>query len=106
MKMKYAVLNIDTECGGEAFFTTIDSEKELKEVIGSYTTYKKSKDGLELFNDGCEDDTRTTIILNAKGLERVRKAVNGANPFDAKKIKLEDYLSKDAADYSDDEDDY
>ena len=104
--MKYAVLNIDTECGGEAFFTTIDSEKELKEVIGSYTTYKKSSDGLELFNDGCEDDTRTTIILNAKGLERVRKAIDGAKPFDAKKIKLEDYLSKDAADYSDDEDDF
>ena len=60
--MKYAVLNIDTECGGEAFFTTIDSEKELKEVIGSYTTYKKSKDGLELFNDGCEDDTEKDEI--------------------------------------------
>ena len=101
--MKYAVLNIDTECGGEAFFTTIDSEKELKEVIGSYTTYKKLKEGLELFNDGEEEDFRTAVILNKKGLEKVRKAINGAQPFDVKKIKLEDYLSKDAVDYSDDD---
>ena len=101
--MKYAVLNIDTECGGEAFFTTIDSEKELKEVIGSYTTYKKLQEGLELFNDGEEKDFRTAVILNKKGLEKVRKAINGAQPFDVKKIKLEDYLSKDAVDYSDDD---
>jgi len=100
--MKYAVLNVDTECGGEAFFSTIDSEKELKEVIGSYTSYKKSSDGLELFNDS-EDSYSTVVILNEKGLERVRKAINGAKPFDAKKIKVEDYLSKDADDYSDDD---
>ena len=77
--MKYAVLNIDTECGGEAFFTTIDSEKELKEVIGSYTTYKKLQEGLELFNDGEEEDFRTAVILNKKGLEKVVVYVDKKN---------------------------
>jgi hypothetical protein len=98
--MKYAVLNIDTECGGDACFTTIDSEKELQEVIGSYNSYNCEVNGLKLYNDG-EEDFSTVIILNETGLEKVRKAINGANPFDSKKIKINDYLKKD--DGSDDD---
>lgn len=100
-KEKYVVLAVDTECGGDAFVYSIDKE-ELTETIGRFDSYNVDGDGLKLFNDNDESYDSLTI-LNAKGLEKIKKAINGAKPFDSKKIKVKDYLSKDAVDYNDDD---
>ena len=101
-KEKYVVLAVDTECGGDAFVYSIDKE-ELTETIGRFDSYNVECNGLKLYND-CDESYDSLTILNAKGLEKIRKEINGAKPFDAKKIKVKDYLKSE--DDCDDEDDY
>jgi len=90
--MKYVILNVDCECGGEAYLQTVNSEAELKETLSSYNTAVSEDTGIKFYNDG-EDDFTTSILLNEKGLKEFRDALNGANPFDKNKYDYKSWLS-------------
>ena len=99
-KEKYAVLSIDTECGGDAFVYSIESEKELTEMIGRFDSYNKDDWGIKFYNDS-DESYDVNILLNEKGLKKIKDAINKAKPFNSKSLKIDDLLKKD----SDDEDD-
>ena len=92
-KMKYVILNIDTECGGAAYLTTANSEMELKENVGGYNTAVNTDCGVQFYNDD-EDEFTTSILLNEKGLKQFRDALNGANPFDKNQYNYKSWLVK------------
>ena len=97
------MLNVDCECGGEAYLQTINTETELKEAVSGYNTAVSEDVGIKFYNDG-EDDFTTSILLNEKGLEEFRDALKGANPFDKNKYDYKSWLSdSDGDDDSDDE---
>jgi hypothetical protein len=100
--MKYVILNIDTECGGEAYLSTANSEAELKENVGGYSIAVKEDIGIKFYNDD-EDEYSTSILLNEKGLKEFRDALNGADPFDKNKFDYKSWLSGSDGDDSDDE---
>jgi hypothetical protein len=89
--MKYVILNVDCECGGEAYLTTANSEAELKENVGGYNTAVSTERGVQFYNDD-ENEFTTSVLLNEKGLEEFRDALNGANPFDNNKFDYKSWL--------------
>ena len=91
--MKYVILNIDTECGGDAYLSTANSEMELKENVGGYNTAVNTDCGVQFYNDD-EDEFTTRILLNEKGLQKFRDALNGANPFDENQYNYKSWLVK------------
>jgi len=99
--MKYVILNVDCECGGEAYLSTANSEAELKENVGGYNTAVSDDIGVKFYNDG-EDDFTTSVLLNEKGLKEFRDALNGADPFDKNKFDYKSWLVGGGGD-SDDE---
>ena len=101
--MKYVILNIDTECGGEAYLSTANSEAELKENVGGYNTAVSTDCGVQFYNDD-EDEYSTSVLLNEKGLKEFRDALNGADPFDKNKFDYKSWLVGGGGD-SDDSDD-
>jgi len=102
-EQKYAVLSIDTECGGDAFVYSIDSEKELTEMIGRFDSYNKDDWGVRFYNDS-DESYDVNILLNEKGLKKIKEAINKAKPFNSKSLKIEDLLKKDS--YEDEDDDF
>jgi len=90
--MKYVILNIDTECGGECWLQNVSSEEEIKENVGGYNTAVKEDIGIKFYNDG-EDDFSTSILLNEKGLKNFRKVLDGANPFYPNKFDYKSWLN-------------
>ena len=91
-KMKYVILNIDTECGGDAYLSAANSEAELKENVGGYNTAVSTECGVQFYNDD-EDEFTTSILLNEKGIESFRKVLDGANPFDKNKFDYKSWLN-------------
>jgi hypothetical protein len=90
--MKYVILNIDTECGGDAYLSTANSEAELKENVGGYSIAVKEDIGIKFYNDD-EDEYSTSILLNEKGLKEFRDALNGADPFYPNKFDYKSWLN-------------
>ena len=99
-EQKYAVLRIDTECGGDAYLDTITNEEVLEEISG-YNSYQSNSQGVVLYNDD-EESFSSTVILSEKGLQNIRDTLKDAKSFDIKSIKLKDYLN----DCNDGDDDF
>jgi len=89
--MKYVVLNIDTECGGDGWVQSY-SKEELKENVSGFSCSEKMDNGIKFYNDG-EDDFSTMIVLNEKGLIELRKVLDGANPFHPNKLDYKTWLN-------------
>ena len=98
--MKYVILNIDTECGGDGWVQSY-SEEELKENVSGFSCSEKIDSGIKFYNDG-EDDFSTMIVLNEKGLNELREVLDGANPFYPNKLDYKSWLSGNDGDDSDD----
>ena len=49
--MKYVILNIDTECGGECWLQNVSSEEAIKENVGGYSIAEKTDIGVKFYND-------------------------------------------------------
>jgi hypothetical protein len=96
--MKYVILNVDCECGGEAYLQTVNSEAELKDVVSGYNTAVSEDIGIKFYNDGDDMDFTTSILLNEKGLEEFRDALKEANPFDKNKYDYKSWLNSDEDD--------
>ena len=101
--MKYVILNIDIECGGDAYLSTANSEAELKENVGGYNTAVSTDCGVQFYNDD-EDEFTTSVLLNEKGLKQFREALNGANPFDKNKYDYKSWLKGSDGDDDDSDD--
>jgi len=89
--MKYVALNIDTECGGDGWVQNY-SEEELKENVSGFRFSEKMDSGVKFYNDG-EEDFSTMIVLNEKGLNELRKMLDGANPFHPNKLDYKSWLN-------------
>lgn len=100
-EQKYVVLSIDTECGGDAFIYSIESEKELTNMIGRFDSYNNDDWGVKFYNDS-DESYDVNILLNEKGLKKIKDAINKAKPFNSKSLKIDDLLKKD----SDEDDDF
>ena len=89
--MKYVGLNIDTECGGDGWVQSY-SEEELKESVSGFRFSEKTNSGVEFYNDD-ENEFSTLIVLNEKGLNELKEALNGANPFYPNKLDYKSWLN-------------
>ena len=100
--MKYVILNIDTECGGECWLQNVSSEEAIKENVGGYSIAEKTDIGVKFYNDD-ENEFTTSVLLNEKGLESFRKVLDGANPFYPNKFDYKSWLN--SVEEDDDSDD-
>ena len=90
--MKYVILNIDTECGGECWLQNVSSEEAIKENVGGYSSAEKTDIGVKFYNDD-ENEFTTSVLLNEKGLNELKEALNGANPFYPNKLDYKSWLN-------------
>jgi hypothetical protein len=72
--------------------------------VSGFRFSEKMDSGIKFYNDG-EDDYSTFIVLNEKGLNELRKVLDGANPFYPNKLDYKSWLNsvEENDDDSDDE---